>query len=95
MNIVQPIGGPVAITIIAIFLQRRVTTQTSTGNLLTVGPDAAAFTATLWLLCTWNALNALIFLAALRLPTRATSKARTHSQAPALLAEPAEVGGGT
>ena len=51
MNIVQRIGGPVATTIIAIFLHRRVTTQSSTGNLLTVGPDAAAFTATLWLLC--------------------------------------------
>jgi hypothetical protein len=92
LNIVQRIGGPVATTIIAIFLHRRVATQMSTGNLLTTRPGAAAFTATLWLLCGWNAL---IFLAALRLPVRATLKARTHSQAPALLAELAEVGEGT
>jgi len=92
MNIVQRIGGPVATTIIAIFLHRRVTTKISTGNLLTAGPDAAAFTATLWLLGAWNAL---IFLAALRLPMSATSKAGTHPQASALLAELAEVGEGT
>jgi MFS family permease len=90
-NIVQRIGGPVATTIIAIFLHRRLATQISTGNPHTAGPEAAAFTATLWLLCAWNAL---VFLAALRLPIRATLKARTHSQAPALHAELAEVGEG-
>jgi MFS family permease len=89
LNIVQRIGGPVATTVIAIFLHHRVATQISTGNLVTVGPEAATFTATLWLLCAWNAL---IFLAALRLPMRATPKARTNSQSSALLAEPAVVG---
>jgi MFS family permease len=89
LNIVQRIGGPVATTIIAIFLHRKVATQISTGNLFTAGPEAATFTATLWLLCAWNAL---IFLAALRLPMRATPKARTDSQSSALLAEPAVVG---
>jgi hypothetical protein len=91
LNIVQRIGGPVATTIILIFLHRRLATQISTGDLLTAGPEAGAFTATLWLLCGWNAL---IFLAALRLPMRATLKACTHSQARALVAELVEVGEG-
>jgi predicted MFS family arabinose efflux permease len=86
MNIVQRLGGPVATTIIAIFLHRSVATQISTGNLLTAGLEAAAFTATLWLLCAWNTL---IFLAALRLPIRATPKVRNETQASPLLAQPA------
>jgi predicted MFS family arabinose efflux permease len=40
LNIVQRIGGPVATTIIAIFLHRRVATQISTGDLVTAGAEA-------------------------------------------------------
>jgi EmrB/QacA subfamily drug resistance transporter len=86
LNIVQRIGGPVATTIIAIFLHRRVVAQISSGSLLTTGSEAASFTATLWLLCAWNALT---IVAALRLPIRATRKARAEPQASALLAQPA------
>ncbi|HEY4046066.1 MAG TPA: DHA2 family efflux MFS transporter permease subunit [Acidobacteriaceae bacterium] len=86
MNIVQRIGGPVATTVIAIFLHRGVATHISTGNLHAAGPEASTFTATLWLLFAWNTLT---FLAALRLPMRATPKARNETQASELLAQPA------
>ncbi len=70
LNIVQRIGGPMATTVIAISLHRGGITH-STASLPSAGPHAAVFTATLWLLCGWNALA---LFTALQLPLRATPK---------------------
>jgi len=65
LNIVQRLGGPVATTLLAIFLHAR----------LGVSPtdNKHAFAATFWLLC---GLHALSLLAALRLPLHTEEKNR-------------------
>jgi EmrB/QacA subfamily drug resistance transporter len=55
LNIVQRLGGPIATTILAVFLHARI------GNI------SHAFVATFWLLAT---VHIITFLATLRLPTR-------------------------
>lgn len=81
LNIVQRIGGPVATTIIAICLHHGAALPESKGSSM---PNTGAFTATLWLLCAWNAL---IFLAALRLPPARRSQAQADAREPAQLVE--------
>jgi EmrB/QacA subfamily drug resistance transporter len=84
LNIVQRIGGPVSTTIIAICLHRFATHHAAAGRLASSVSDPAAFTATLWLLCGWNALT---LLAALRLPLRAAPQARVDTREEAAVEE--------
>lgn len=70
INIVQRLGGPVATTVLAIFLHSR-TTALSNQSLSLATRTAEAFTATFWLLC---ALHGMTFFSALRLPLRAPRK---------------------
>ena len=83
INIVQRLGAPTATTMIAICLHASATSRGHVDG-LAASPGAAAFTATFWLLC---ALNACVFLAALRLPLRAAPKAPAESPEPAPLAD--------
>lgn len=63
LNIVQRLGGPVAMMFLALFLHHRMDTQKITG--------AAAFPPVFWLLCL---IHLLTFLAAMRLPERLTHR---------------------
>jgi EmrB/QacA subfamily drug resistance transporter len=74
LNIVQRLGGPVATTILAIFLHSRTISVARGSGSLPGSGSSHAFAATFWLLCTFHALAVL---AAMRLPARIKHKARS------------------